>query len=132
MLKPEAKVDIMLEMPPTVIKKSDCENYVYFKKRAIYLAIVAAKLDKQLCEEVSYFGDLTKPMLKIKPSGKLGSKVTILVHCAVYLTKDKFKKCLPDKCNVKPEWFFKDEIQGEEGSLKTNFLVVKSAQTIRD
>ena len=105
MVGPELIVDVAVEIPPTVIKKADCENYVYFKKRAMYLAYIAAHLDDDLFEKKSFYGNQMKPMLKIVPRGKLGIKVAILIQCAVYLTKEKFKKVLPEIFNVKSEIF---------------------------
>ncbi|OXU19050.1 hypothetical protein TSAR_001365 [Trichomalopsis sarcophagae] len=104
---PEASIDILIEMPENLFSKIDSKNYRYMRKKAIYLAYITSKIGKDLAETKSFIGNHSNPILKIVPTGKLGSKFVVHVHVVVQETSLPPNKFTPEKNNVKPNWFFK-------------------------
>lgn len=105
---PNAVVDIMIEMPAKIFQKQDYQNYRYMQKKAIYLAYVASNISDDIAEEKKFVGDSVRPFLKLTPSGKLGRKISILIHVSVQEESFKLNRFLPEKNSIRPGWFFKN------------------------
>ncbi|KZC04307.1 Nucleolar protein 6 [Dufourea novaeangliae] len=102
-------VDVMIEMPAKMFQKQDYQNYRYLKKKAIYLAYIASNITDDIVEEKKFIGDSLRPMLKIVPSGKLGTKINVLVHITAQEESFKLNRFLPEKNSIRPGWFFQQE-----------------------
>lgn len=109
---PNITVDIMIEMPAEMFKKLDYQNYRYIKKKAIYLAYIASSITNDIAEEKKFVGDSLRPMLKIVPSGKLGTKINVLLHVTAQEESFKLNRFLPEKNSVRPGWFFSKKTDG--------------------
>lgn len=101
-------VDVMIEMPTKLFQTRDYQNYVYIKKKAIYLAYIASNITNDIAESKKFVGTDLKPMLKIVPSGKLGAKMNVLIHLSAHKETFRLIKFLPEKNNVRSKWFFDD------------------------
>lgn len=99
-------VDIMIEMPAKIFQNQDYLNYRYIKKKMIYLAYIASNITDDITESKRFMNDTLKPVLKIVPSGKLGTKISVLIHASPEEGSFKLNRFLPEKNNVRPEWFF--------------------------
>ncbi|XP_017876904.1 nucleolar protein 6 [Ceratina calcarata] len=104
-------VDVMIEMPPKMFQKRDYQNYIYMKKKAIYLAHIASNITNEISQSKKFVGTNLRPMLKIVPNGKLGTKMTVLIHVSAHKETFRLNKFLPEKNNVRPGWFFSDTKQ---------------------
>lgn len=97
----------------------DYLNHKYHVKRALYLAYIAGKLqESELVEEMRFSqscGNPLKPVLEVKPKGKLGKQVVVLVHLTSPAGVFKLSRFSPEKNNVRPNWYFKENGRVEEG-----------------
>jgi U3 small nucleolar RNA-associated protein 22 len=97
----------------------DYLNHKYHVKRALYLAYIAGKLQESgLVEEVHFSqscGNPLKPVLEVKPKEKLGKRVLIVVHLSPPADAFKLTRFSPEKNNVRPNWYFKENGRVEEG-----------------
>jgi Nrap protein. len=102
----------------------DYLNHKYHVKRALYLAYIAGKLQESgLVEEMHFTqgcGNPLKPVLDVKPKGKLGKRVLIVVHLSLPVGAFKLTRFSPEKNNVRPNWYFKENGRVVEG--KKNVL----------
>ncbi|CAL7937003.1 unnamed protein product [Xylocopa violacea] len=105
---PIITIDIMVEMPAKIFQKQDYQNYRYIKKKAIYLAHIASNITNDIAATTKFIGDNLRPILKIVPSGKLGNKINVLVHVSAQEGSFRLSRFLPEKNNVRPRWFFRD------------------------
>ncbi|KAH0540795.1 nucleolar protein 6 isoform X1 [Cotesia glomerata] len=105
---PNIVIDVMIEMPSALFQKHDYENYRYLRKRAIYLAYIANSLKPEVAEKKTYYGESWMPKLKIVPSGSLSKRVTICLHLTAEPTSFKLSRFLPEKNNVKPQWYLEN------------------------
>ncbi|XP_017766382.1 PREDICTED: nucleolar protein 6 [Eufriesea mexicana] len=105
---PNSTVDIMIEMPVKMFQKQDYQNYRYIKKKMIYLTCIASNITDDIAKSKKFMNDTLRPILKIIPSGKLGTKINVLIHISAQ--EESFKLCrfLPEKNNVRTEWFFSE------------------------
>ncbi|XP_018301266.1 nucleolar protein 6 [Mycetomoellerius zeteki] len=108
-------VDIMVEMPTSSFRKQDYQNYVYFRKKATYLAFVASNIGSDIAETKKFIGDNLRPSLKLRPSGKLNKKVDIMIHISAQQSSFKLNRFLPEKNSVRPGWYFNNK---ESSSLE--------------
>ncbi|KOC59379.1 Nucleolar protein 6, partial [Habropoda laboriosa] len=106
-ISPNITVDVMIEMPAKMFQNQDHKNYRYMKKKAIYLAYIASNITDDIAEHKKFIGDNLRPVLKIVPTGQLGTKINVLVHLSVQQESFKLNKFLPEKNNINPGWFFK-------------------------
>ncbi|XP_011497829.1 PREDICTED: nucleolar protein 6 [Ceratosolen solmsi marchali] len=104
---PDATIDVLIEMPRSLFRRSDSKNYVYMRKKAMYLAFIGHKLDKELVQSMCFMGNHSNPILKIIPSGKLSKRCVVYAHLVVQDTTFPLTKLIPQKNNVKSNWFFK-------------------------
>lgn len=118
MLGPNVIVDVMVEMPAGSFQKQDYQNYVYLKKKAIYLAFVTSGIGNDIAESKKFVGDNLRPYLKLRPNGKLNKKVEVIIHVSAQEISFKFNKFLPEKNNIKPKWYFNKSLDdGKSGFL---------------
>lgn len=107
---PDVTVDLNVEMPQACFLKTDYLNQRYHHKRALYLAYLASYLqESDLLEEVMFHawcGSTLKPVLKLKPAGKLSKHITVLLHLSAEPTSMKMTRFSPSKNNVRQSWYF--------------------------
>jgi len=88
-------------------------------KRALYLAHIAGKLQESgLVEELHFTqgcGNPLKPVLEVKPKEKLGKRVLIVMHLSPPVGAFKLARFSPEKNNVRPNWYFKEDGKVKEG-----------------
>lgn len=106
MLGPTVTVDVMVEMPADSFRKQDYQNYIYFKKKAIYLAFITSNIGSDIAESKKFIGDDLRPCLKLRPNGKLNKKIDVIIHISAQETSFKLNKFLPEKSNVRSKWYF--------------------------
>ncbi|XP_032663829.1 nucleolar protein 6 [Odontomachus brunneus] len=109
-LGPTVTVDIMVEMPAALFRKQDYQNYIYFKKKAIYLAFVTSNIGTDIAESKKFIGDNLRPCLKLRPNGQLNKKIDIIIHISAQETSFKLNKFLPEKSNVRLKWYFNESL----------------------
>lgn len=114
-------VDVMVEMPADLFRKQDYQNYIYFRKRAIYLAFVASIIGNDIAENKTFIGDNLRPFLKLRPSGKLNKKVDVVIHVSAQETSFKLNRFLPEKNSIRPGWYFNEK--SVEGSKFTRQFI---------
>ncbi|EFN61369.1 Nucleolar protein 6 [Camponotus floridanus] len=112
---PTVTVDVMVEMPVGLFRKQDYQNYIYFRKKATYLAFITSIIGSDLAESKNFIGDNLRPSLKLRPSGKLNKKVDVVLHVSVQESSFKLNRFLPEKNNVRPAWYFEKSL--EDASL---------------
>ena len=100
----------MVEMPAKVFQKIDRKNYSYMKKKAMYLAYLANKINNDLVETKTYFGTSFNPVLKLIPSRKISKRFTVYVHLSLENTAFELNIFSPGRNNVQPKWFFKSNV----------------------
>lgn len=103
---PTVTVDVMVEMPVGLFRKQDYQNYIYFRKKATYLAFITSIIGSDLAESKNFIGDNLRPSLKLRPSGKLNKKVNVVIHVSVQESSFKLNRFLPEKNSVRPAWYF--------------------------
>ena len=108
-LNAESSIDIFVEMPENLFHKIDSKNYRYMRKKAIYLAIIAANVNEELAESKFFVGNSFNPRLKIVPSGSLNKKFVIYVHVVVQERTFLVNRFTAEKNNVRAGWFFGDK-----------------------
>lgn len=99
-------VDVMVEMPAGLFRKQDYQNYVYFRKRATYLAFIASTIGSDIAESKKFIGNNLTPLLKLRPNGRLNKKVDIIIHVSAQETSFKLNRFLPEKNSIRPGWYF--------------------------
>ncbi|XP_078616347.1 nucleolar protein 6-like [Branchiostoma floridae x Branchiostoma japonicum] len=107
--KPGMNVDVLLEIPKECLQAKDYLNHRYHRKRALYLACLAASLDKQdLFTSVMFtffHQDCNKPVILLKPSGKAGKHYTIRLHACPPEGFFKPSRFHPNKNNIRSDWY---------------------------
>ncbi|XP_012215234.2 nucleolar protein 6 [Linepithema humile] len=103
---PTVTVDVMVEMPAGSFRKQDYQNYVYFRKKAMYLTFVTLAIGSDIAESKKFIGDDLRPSLKLQPSGKLNKKVDVVIHISAQESSFKLNRFLPEKNSVRPGWYF--------------------------
>ncbi|XP_071450181.1 nucleolar protein 6 [Hetaerina americana] len=102
---PNVKIDLLLHMPQKCFQRSDSLNHKYSYKRALYLTYVASKLqDSMLVEDMRFqysYDNPLRPLLNVKPVGKLGKHVTVVIHAAPPSTCFKHYLFSPSRSNVR-------------------------------
>ncbi|KAF9424543.1 hypothetical protein HW555_000354 [Spodoptera exigua] len=102
------KVDLQITVPSETYTKNDSINYRYHKKRAAYLAYIAAHLSKyEQIEELQYSYmsmSESKPVLDFKPKGKLGNQLSVRIHLACESDAYKLHRFSPERNNLREAW----------------------------
>lgn len=106
MLGPTITVDVMVEMPAESFRKQDYQNYMYFRKKAMYLAFVTSNIGNDIAESKKFVSDGLRPCLKLRPNGKLNKKIDVMIHISAQETSFKLNRFLPEKNSVRPRWYF--------------------------
>uniref|UniRef100_A0A2A4JMG6 Nucleolar protein 6 n=1 Tax=Heliothis virescens TaxID=7102 RepID=A0A2A4JMG6_HELVI len=105
-------VDLQITVPGETYTKNDSVNYRYHKKRAAYLAYIAAHLTKfKSIEDLqySYINDSeTKPALDFKPTGKLGNHLKVCINLVCENEAYKLHRFSPERNNLRESWLFKE------------------------
>lgn len=127
-IKDKTYIDLAIPMPSKHLEKKDVKNQRYHRKRALYLAQLAALLNGSiglgLIEGLEYRyhqGDFLKPLLLITP------KDPKLRKCAIFqlFIYPELKSCplkssllVPSHGNIAPKWFFQDYPHANEEQEK--------------
>ncbi|CAH2087303.1 unnamed protein product [Euphydryas editha] len=108
-------VDLQITVPAETYTKNDSINYKYHKKRAAYLAYIASHLSKsEIVEEIKYIfsnGCETKPIIEIKPKGKLSNHLSVRLNLACDAEAYKLHRFSPSRNNLRESWLFSSENQ---------------------
>ncbi|CAH2258725.1 jg5406 [Pararge aegeria aegeria] len=111
-------VDLQITVPAETFTKNDSVNYKYHLKRSAYLAYIASHISKlESIQEIKYTylnNCTTKPLIYIKPSGKLGNN--LLVHVNIVCDDETYKlhRFSPSRNNLRESWLFSTEQEGTE------------------
>ncbi|XP_070542039.1 nucleolar protein 6-like isoform X2 [Ptychodera flava] len=106
--KPKTHVDVAIEMPKACLQEKDYLNFRYHRKRALYIAYIAWQIQRsKFMKEVKYSykdGDHFKPILVLRPSGRIGKTFSLQVHVSLPEAFCKLNRFHPDKNNVRTHW----------------------------
>nr|CAD7198663.1 unnamed protein product [Timema douglasi] len=115
---PDVCVDLAVEMPQQCFQHSDHLNERYLRKRALYLCHLAGTLQScHLVQSASFRlcqGDPSRPVLEVRPAGKLGKRVVVALRPVPQSGVFKLARFSPEKNNVRPSWFFTNSDAMEE------------------
>nr|CAD7404931.1 unnamed protein product [Timema cristinae] len=107
---PDVCVDLAVEIPQQCFQQSDHLNERYLRKRALYLCHLAGTLHScHLVQSASFRlcqGDPSRPVLEVRPAGKLGKRVVVALRPVPQSGVFKLARFSPEKNNVRPSWFF--------------------------
>ncbi|KAM3939859.1 nucleolar protein 6 [Leptodactylus fuscus] len=121
-IKPEINVDVAVTMPPEILQAKDNMNQRYLRKRALYLAYIAAKLSKSKIFSSVKFAYMNsnhlKPVLLLRPDGKNEKMLTVRIHVCLPPGMFKSKVFAPQKNNVRAAWYTGDENVPHEGATE--------------
>lgn len=108
-------VDLQITVPAEVYTKNDSINYKYHKKRAAYLANIASHLSScEVIENLQYSfknASETRPILVIKPNGKLANHIAVHLDVVCDVEAFKFHRFSPNRNNVRECWILSMENQ---------------------
>lgn len=114
------KVDVQITVPAQTYSKNDSINYRYHKKRAAYLAYIASHLNKlESIEELQYSwlnGCQIKPVLDIKPAGKLGNHLSMRINLVCEAEAYKFHRFSSARNNLRESWLMSSEVEANTGT----------------
>lgn len=126
-------VDVLIEIPRDCWERDDHLSYRYHRKRALYLAYVAAHLQKTptLVQEIKFdvpSGDLSRPIVVVQPSGKLNQRVSFRIFVSTsadFVAVEKLlpdRNCIPDKkkTDSNPTPLYNVSILADMRMAKTN------------
>ncbi|CAH1396710.1 unnamed protein product [Nezara viridula] len=130
-LGPMFSLDIAVVMPKKFLQKIDNLNQRYHLKRVLYLCYIASKLQDNdlISSEVKFSfssmsGDITKPLLTFRPSGKLSTFIEIKLFPVPEMHSFIFKRFIPLKNNVRAEWWGA-EIEGLQATQYYNASILE-------
>lgn len=118
---PTLTVDVMIEMPAALFRKQDYQNYLYFRKKAMYLSFITSNIGDDIAESKRFIGDDLRPFLKLRPSGRLNKKMDIVIYISAQQTSFKLNRFLPEKNSVRPGWYF-----NKKSSKDSKFILMKN------
>ncbi|XP_004925060.2 nucleolar protein 6 [Bombyx mori] len=103
-------VDLQITVPSQTYTKNDSINYRYHKKRAAYLAYIASYLSKSdIIVDLNYSfinGCETKPILILKPAGKLQNHLSVRINLVCDTDTFKLHRFSPKRNNLRQSWLF--------------------------
>ncbi|XP_022126367.2 nucleolar protein 6 [Pieris rapae] len=106
-------IDLQILVPAETYTKNDSINYRFHKKRAAYLAFIASYLQKtNLVEELKYSWCnmcVTKPVIDLKPSGKLGNYLTVRLNLVCEEEAYKLHRFSPGRNNLRESWLLTEK-----------------------
>jgi U3 small nucleolar RNA-associated protein 22 len=118
-------VDIQVTVPSETYTKNDSINYRYHKKRAAYLAYIAAHIkDHNTVENLKYTflnGCETKATLDFTPSGKLSKYLTVRIDLTCEEEAYKLHRFSPSRNNLRENWLFSDSSETTKISPPTPY-----------
>ncbi|GLG96489.1 Nucleolar protein 6 [Gryllus bimaculatus] len=122
-LGPMYTIDLHLHIPEAFFnQKTDQINLRFDRKRAFYLTILAESLNgSSLIEEINFVeanGCIFKPLLELKPSGKLGRHVRILLWPVTSPSALVLPRLRPGRGNIRSNWFFQSHISAQSDWTK--------------
>lgn len=130
-LGPTFSLDVAVVMPKKFLQKIDNLNQRYHLKRLLYLCYIASKLrDHELISPEgklrfsSMSGDITKPLLTFRPSGKLSHFIEIKLFPIPEVDSFRLKRFVPFKNNVRAEWWGAD-IEGLQATQWYNASILE-------
>nr|CAD7443268.1 unnamed protein product [Timema bartmani] len=107
---PDVCIDLAVEMPRQCFQQSDHLNERYLRKSALYLCHLAGTLQScHLVQSASFRlcqGDPLRPLLEVRPVGKLGKRVVVALRPVPQSGVFKLARFSPEKNNIRPSWFF--------------------------
>ncbi|XP_071171681.1 nucleolar protein 6-like isoform X2 [Mytilus edulis] len=119
-LRPNPSVDLQLTIPKDFFQPKDYMNHRYIQKRALYLSVIALKLQKQESVQNVKFsyqnGNTLKPILALDYKGE-GKEVTFHLHVCPEEGTFKYSRFHINKNNVRQSWFKgqeSEEVSSEE------------------
>ncbi|XP_073536523.1 nucleolar protein 6 isoform X2 [Phyllobates terribilis] len=119
-IKPEINVDVSVTMPQEILEAKDHLNQRYLRKRALYLAYIAARLaPSKIFSSVKFAymnSNHLKPMLLLRPEGEDGKMVTVRIHVCLPPGMFKCSRFFPGMNNVRTTWYLGDKNVPEEGA----------------
>ncbi|KAM4049230.1 nucleolar protein 6 [Anomaloglossus baeobatrachus] len=112
-IKPEINVDVAVTMPQEILETKDHLNQRYLRKRALYLAYIAARLEhKKIFSSVKFAymnSNHLKPVLLLRPKGEDEKMVTVRVHVSLTTGMFKWSRFSPGMNNVRTAWYLGDK-----------------------
>ncbi|XP_040277098.1 nucleolar protein 6 [Bufo bufo] len=112
-IKPEINVDVAVTMPQEILQAKDNLNQRYLRKRALYLAHIAAQLaESEIFSSVKFAymnSNHLKPVLLLSPHGKDEKLVTVRIHICLPPGMFKSSRFSPSKNNVRTAWYLEDK-----------------------
>ncbi|CAH0399608.1 unnamed protein product [Chilo suppressalis] len=109
------KVDLQITVPADTYTKNDSINYRYHKKRAAYLACIAAHLKNyEGVENLQYSwinGCETRPVLDLTPTGKLGKHMTVRIDLKSQSEAYKLHRFSPSRNNLRESWLLSENAE---------------------
>ncbi|XP_049871871.1 nucleolar protein 6 [Pectinophora gossypiella] len=109
------RINIQIVAPAETYTKNDSINYRYHKKRAAYIAYIAYHLNKfDSIEELKYTclnSCETKPVIDIKPTGKLANHFTVRLDVVCESDAYKLHRFSPMRNNLRESWLLNEEPQ---------------------
>nr|XP_034833632.1 nucleolar protein 6 [Maniola hyperantus] len=119
-------VDLQITVPAETYTKNDSINYKYHVKRAAYLAYLTSYLTKlDSIEEIKYTylnNCATKPVINVKPGGKLGNHLSVHVNLVCEAEAYKLHRFSPTRNNLRESWLLSlDQQDGTEIGPPTPF-----------
>jgi len=110
-------IDISIEIPSICWQRQDNLNQRYHRKRALYLSYISQMIkSSEIISEIkfTYFnGNHTKPILLVKPNGKIAKYCTFAVFAYPESDEKVFRpvRFSPDKNNVRSDWLQLNECE---------------------
>lgn len=118
-------VNLQITVPADTYTKNDSVNYRYHKKRAAYLAVIAAHVkDHETVADIKYSffnGCETKPVLDVTPSGKLGKHLSVRISLSCEAEAYKLHRFSPLRNNLRESWMFPDNAESNETGPPTPY-----------
>lgn len=115
------RINVQITVPAGTYTKNDSVNYRYHKKRAAYLAVIAAHLkDYESISEINYTflnGCESRPILEVTPSGKLGKHLTVHIDLLCEHEAYKLHRFSPLRNNLRESWMFSDDTENNENEI---------------
>lgn len=114
------RIDVQISVPAETYTKNDSINYRYHKKRAAYLAFIASHLSKlNSIVDLQYSwlkGCETKPVLDIKPAGKLGNHLSVRLNLVCEQDAYKFHRFSSGRNNLREAWLSTSDVDSSAGN----------------
>ncbi|CAG2189933.1 NOL6 [Mytilus edulis] len=127
-LRPNPSVDLQLTIPKDFFQPKDYMNHRYIQKRALYLSVIALKLQKQESVQNVKFsyqnGNTLKPILALDYKGE-GKEVTFHLHVCPEEGTFKYSRFHINKNNVRQSWFKGQESEEEPATPHYNTAILQ-------